>query len=98
MVPLAKRRRIEATIVEEITFDTASRHEYLTGFHKRKLQRAKHAQEAAERRAKAEKIEQRKKVGRQRPVRLRVYLRQIYSYGKNERHISNSTCEKLMPC
>ena len=49
--------------MEEITFDPTARQEFLTGFHKRKLQRAKHAQEAAERRARAEKLEERKKVG-----------------------------------
>lgn len=50
-------------MVEEITFDPSARQEYLTGFHKRKLQRAKHAQEAAERRMRAERLEGRKKVG-----------------------------------
>ena len=62
MVPPTKRRRIEPTAVEEINFDLAARHDFLTGFHKRKLQRAKHAQEAAERRARAERIAARKKV------------------------------------
>lgn len=62
MPPPTKRRRTEPTAVEEINFDPAARQEYLTGFHKRKLQRAKHAQEAAEKRAREEKIEARKKV------------------------------------
>lgn len=62
MPPATKRRKIEVTAVEEITFDLSARQEYLTGFHKRKLQRAKHAQEAAEKRAKAEKVEHRKQV------------------------------------
>jgi hypothetical protein len=42
---------------EEITFDRAARTEYLTGFHKRKLQRIKAAKETAaaiEKQAKAE--------------------------------------------
>lgn len=62
MPPPTKRRRTEPTAVEEITFDLSARHEYLTGFHKRKVQRAKHAQEAAEKRARAEKIAERKRV------------------------------------
>jgi len=62
MAPPTKRRRTEPTVVEEISFDPAARQEYLTGFHKRKLQRAKAAQEAAERRARAERIEERRKV------------------------------------
>ena len=63
MPPPTKRRRTEPTAVEEISFDLASRQEYLTGFHKRKLQRAKYAKEAAEKRARVEKLEERKLVG-----------------------------------
>lgn len=62
MPPPTKRRRTEPTVVEEITFDLAARQDYLTGFHKRKVQRAKHAQEVAERRARVERLEERKKV------------------------------------
>ena len=63
MPPPTKRRRTEPTVVEEITFDPSSRHDFLTGFHKRKLERAKHAREAAERRAREERVEHRKQVG-----------------------------------
>ena len=62
MQPPAKKRRTETVAVEEIKFDTAARQEYLTGFHKRKLQRTKHAQEAAEKKARLERIEERRKV------------------------------------
>jgi hypothetical protein len=62
MQPPAKKRRVETIAVEEINFDTTARQEYLTGFHKRKLQRAKHAQEAAEKKARLERIEDRRKV------------------------------------
>lgn len=65
MQPPTKKRKTEKTggpVVEEINFDTAARQEYLTGFHKRKLQRAKHAQEAAEKKARADRIVDRKKV------------------------------------
>ncbi len=56
-----KRRKTEFTTVEEVTFDLADRQDYLTGFHKRKLQRVKHAREIAEKKARAERIEQRRK-------------------------------------
>lgn len=64
MQPPAKKRRIETITIEEIKFDPAARQEYLTGFHKRKLQRAKDAQEAAEKKARLDKVEQRRKVRR----------------------------------
>ena len=67
MPPSTKRRKIAAGVgrvapVEEITFDTSARAEFLTGFHKRKVQRAKHAAEIAEKRAREERREFRKKV------------------------------------
>lgn len=61
--PSAKRRKL-ATKVEEINFDTDARQEYLTGFRKRKLQRQRHAQEIAERKAKEIKRDERRKVRR----------------------------------
>ena len=61
-----KRKR--ANQPEEITFDFAARQEYLTGFHKRKLQRTKHAKEAVARREREERIKERKLVGEQRPA------------------------------
>lgn len=61
MAPQAKRRKTENAI-EEISFDPDARHEFLTGFHKRKLQRIKQAQEYAAKRAREEKREERRKV------------------------------------
>lgn len=58
--PAKKRKRDHA--VEEIAFDKDARTEYLTGFHKRKQQRIKVAQEAAAEKARQEKIEFRKQV------------------------------------
>lgn len=63
MGPQSKKRKL-TTAVEEVTFDPAAREEFLTGFHKRKVQRAKHAQEIAEKKAREERIEQRRKVCR----------------------------------
>ena len=56
------RKRAKTERVEEITFDDAARSEYLTGFHKRKQARIKHAQEQAAQREKEERIVQRKEV------------------------------------
>ena len=63
--PPSKRRKVASgkiAPVEEISFDLNARHEFLTGFRKRKQQRAKHAQEIAERKAKEERKEQKRKV------------------------------------
>ncbi|KAK6832919.1 nucleolar protein 12-domain-containing protein [Apiospora arundinis] len=55
----SKKRKNTHTI-EEITYDPESRSEYLTGFHKRKLQRVKNAQEQAAKQARQEKIDARR--------------------------------------
>jgi ribosomal RNA-processing protein 17 len=62
MPPPSKRRKTNSSAVEEIIFDTSARQEYLSGFHKRKLQRTKYAQELAEKKAREEKIARRRKV------------------------------------
>ncbi|EXJ96476.1 hypothetical protein A1O1_01602 [Capronia coronata CBS 617.96] len=77
MPPPTKRRRTEPTVVEEITFDPAARQEYLTGFHKRKLQRAKQAQEIAEKKARAERIVERKKLREQRKAELERHVQEV---------------------
>ena len=58
--PPKKRKTVHA--IEEITFDKDARSEYLTGFHKRKQARIKHAQEVAAEKAREERIEMRKQV------------------------------------
>lgn len=60
--PPTKRRKLNVSAVEEVVFDPTSRFDYLTGFHKRKVQRTKAAQEAAAQRARQERIDDRKKV------------------------------------
>lgn len=64
IAPVKKRRKVQPAI-EEITFDFDAREEYLTGFHKRKLQRIKHAKEEALKREREEKVAARKAVGLQ---------------------------------
>lgn len=56
--PRKKRKVISA--IEEITFDPSAREDYLSGFHKRKLQRIRHAKEEAAKREREEKLTARK--------------------------------------
>ncbi|EEP82854.1 conserved hypothetical protein [Uncinocarpus reesii 1704] len=76
MAPPPKRRKLAVAPVAEIVFDNDARHDYLTGFHKRKVQRAKHAQEVAEKRAKEERREHRRKMREERQAELQRALEQ----------------------
>ena len=58
--PPPKKRKTSA--LTEITFDPAAREEYLTGFHKRKEERKKHAQAENAKRAYEEKLKFRREV------------------------------------
>lgn len=57
-----KRRRKDESVIEEISFDFDARQEYLTGFHKRKLQRIKKAHEEAAKKEREDRIASRKAV------------------------------------
>lgn len=59
--PPPKKRKLDAKI-EEITYDGAKREDYLTGFHKRKVQRIKNAKEEDAKKAREERILMRKQV------------------------------------
>ncbi|KAL9002992.1 MAG: hypothetical protein Q9188_004110 [Gyalolechia gomerana] len=67
MAPVKKRRKGEPPL-EEIRFDSDAREEYLTGFHKRKLQRIKHAKEEALKKERLEKVAARKVLRETRKV------------------------------
>jgi hypothetical protein len=58
-MPPYKRQKKENDAIE---FDLSARADFLTGFHKMKLQRIKHAREEAIKREKAERITERKRV------------------------------------
>jgi ribosomal RNA-processing protein 17 len=64
MPPPSKKRKIAVTVPEKIEFDFSAREEYLTGFHKRKLARIKHAQEENAKREKEEKLRARREVSK----------------------------------
>jgi ribosomal RNA-processing protein 17 len=62
MPPPSKKRKLKESKTAEVIFDPSARFDYLTGFHKRKVQRTKKAQEAAAVKARQEKIDERKRV------------------------------------
>ncbi|KIV78474.1 hypothetical protein PV11_10189 [Exophiala sideris] len=94
MPPPTKRRRTEPTVVEEITFDPSARQEYLTGFHKRKVQRAKHAQAAAERTMREERLVGRRKLREQRKADLERHVQEVNALLKPLTALDGSEEEK----
>lgn len=62
VAPPPPKKRKATSAVEDVSFDFDAREEYLTGFHKRKQQRIKFAQDQAAKKAREEKIELRKQV------------------------------------
>ncbi|KAK5173488.1 uncharacterized protein LTR77_002169 [Saxophila tyrrhenica] len=75
MAPPAKRRKTAK--VESLTFDPAARQEYLTGFHKRKLQRKENARELAVKREKEERVRERRQLREQRKEDLEKHVAQV---------------------
>ncbi|RBR22637.1 hypothetical protein FVER53590_07814 [Fusarium verticillioides] len=66
ILPPPSKKRKMTSAVEEVNFDFEARQEYLTGFHKRKQQRIKNAQEEAAKRARQERLELRKQIREER--------------------------------
>ncbi|PSS02392.1 nucleolar protein 12-domain-containing protein [Coniella lustricola] len=73
--PSKKRKAVHA--IEEISFDNSARAEYLTGFHKRKVQRQKHAQMEAAKKEREEKIEMRKQIRDERKQAVEDHVKNI---------------------
>ncbi|KAL8687927.1 MAG: hypothetical protein Q9218_006030 [Villophora microphyllina] len=76
VAPVKKRRKGEP-VIEEITFDFDAREDYLTGFHKRKLQRIKHAKEEASKREREERIASRKALRENRKAELQEHVEAV---------------------
>lgn len=92
--PASKKRKVEHT-VEAIDFDFTAREDYLTGFHKRKLQRAKTARAEAERKDRAERLELRKTVsggGANIGWREQTHILTHDSYGMRGRRTWRNMC------
>ncbi|RDW67645.1 hypothetical protein BP6252_09041 [Coleophoma cylindrospora] len=75
--PPSKKRRTNKSGIEEISFDFDARSEYLTGFHKRKVQRTKAAQEQAARLAREERITTRKQLREERKQELEEHVEAV---------------------
>ncbi|KAF8477205.1 nucleolar protein 12-domain-containing protein [Kalaharituber pfeilii] len=73
-MPPSKKRKRSAKVIE---FDKAARQDYLTGFHKRKVQRTKKAQEEALRKAREERIKERKELRDNRKKELEEHVKAI---------------------
>lgn len=67
----------KAKAVEEVTFDKSQRLEYLTGFHKRKLERQKNAQTFLKEQARLMKIEERRKLKFEREETIQKQLKEM---------------------
>ncbi|KAL8692012.1 MAG: hypothetical protein Q9224_004048 [Gallowayella concinna] len=76
VAPIKKRRKGEPAI-EEITFNINEREEYLTGFHKRKLQRIKHAKEEAAKKEREERVANRKALRENRRADLEKHVEAV---------------------
>ncbi|KAM5342722.1 hypothetical protein ACJ41O_013688 [Fusarium nematophilum] len=77
ILPPPSKKRKTASAVEEINFDNDARQEYLTGFHKRKQQRIKNAQEEATKKARQEKIEMRKQIREERRREVEEHVQTV---------------------
>ncbi|KAL8724709.1 MAG: hypothetical protein Q9166_007797 [cf. Caloplaca sp. 2 TL-2023] len=76
VAPVKKRKKGEP-VIEEITFNFDAREEYLTGFHKRKLQRIKHAKEEALKKEREEKVASRKALRETRKAALEKHVEAV---------------------
>ncbi|KAF2265676.1 hypothetical protein CC78DRAFT_418802, partial [Lojkania enalia] len=77
MPPPNKKRKTSSTAPAEIKFDVAAREEYLTGFHKRKQARIKHAQEEAARKEKEERQRLRREMRQKRKEDLEKHVSEV---------------------
>ncbi|CCE85472.1 Piso0_005069 [Millerozyma farinosa CBS 7064] len=78
-------KRAKNFSVEELTFDKSSREDFLTGFHKRKLQRQKHAQEQIQEQERLARIEERRKM---REERKKDFENQLQTFQETVRRIN----------
>jgi ribosomal RNA-processing protein 17 len=62
LLPNPNKKRKTEHKVEEISFNDTAREDYLTGFHKRKVERAKRAKAEAEKKLREERVVVRKQV------------------------------------
>ncbi|KAK6460630.1 nucleolar protein 12-domain-containing protein [Scheffersomyces coipomensis] len=80
--------------VDEVVFDKDSREEYLTGFHKRKLQRQKKAQEYIKEQERIARVDERKKMRDERKKDLENQLKQFQETVKKISTLDDSDDEE----
>ncbi|KAI9882839.1 MAG: F-box protein: endocytic membrane traffic, recycling ReCYcling 1 [Watsoniomyces obsoletus] len=85
----AKKRK--TTTVEEIKFNDDERHEYLNGFHKRKLERIKRGQELAAKKAHDEKLAHRRQL---RQERRGAALERVEAFNKMREEATKDTSDE----
>ncbi|KAG7814030.1 hypothetical protein KL921_000304 [Ogataea angusta] len=71
------QKRKQANRVEEVVFDKDSRVQYLTGFHKRKLQRKKKAQEYNQEQERKARLEERQRIREERRQQVQKRLQEL---------------------
>ncbi|ANZ76791.1 BA75_03392T0 [Komagataella pastoris] len=76
--------------VEEVVFDGEARVDYLTGFHKRKLQRRKKAQEFAKEQERLARLEERAKIREERKKNIH---KQLEKYNKSIKELNGDVTE-----
>ncbi|EEB09555.1 rRNA processing protein Rrp17 [Schizosaccharomyces japonicus yFS275] len=82
-----KKKRGKKQVEEEIVFDKEKRKEFLTGFHKRKLERKKRAQEQLKKQEREQKIALRKAMRDERKQKLQEKMeltQSLYSEMNND--------------
>lgn len=72
-----RKRKSKSHRVEEVTFDKGKRAEFLKGFHKRKMQRRKHAEEVKEKQKKLDRLEERARIREGRRQRVEDRLAEL---------------------
>lgn len=77
-----KQKKVKKNGVDEVIFDKSSREEYLTGFHKRKLQRQKKAQESIKEQERLARIEERKQIRDERKKNMETRLNELQENAK----------------
>ena len=88
--PVRKRRK-STPAIEEITFDTTARQEYLSGFHKRKQQRIKNAKEEAAKREREEKIVARKALREERKADLERHVEAVNATLRDQEDVESES-------
>ncbi|KAL7918175.1 nucleolar protein 12 domain-containing protein [Trichoderma austrokoningii] len=89
--PPSKKRKYG---VEQVSFDFDARNEYLTGFHKRKQQRIKQAQEEAAKKAREERIRTRKQLRDERMKEVEEHVEHVNKLLRESGAIEDDTTEQ----